>query len=460
MRARTLVAVAAMLTLLALPQPTHAQQTPGYSLTLSATLDPVSPISPNEVRAGTEITYRIEHTVPSPVPDVEYYFKTPPGTVFVEARVLEGADLVRTQSGPETPLLAGPEGLADVVIYAEPTAPTGSIEVTVRVNNTYQGAINGIARFLGRGPGDIGAGSSNALTFQFDHGDGVPGQLVASSFVDFNGNAVFDQDEVPQSCAIYVYSDLTGTRIPDSLSEPTDASLPLASVGATTADGPARINLFPGRYSVLYGACDTPLSPTGNPFNAYEPVDRPPVTRISNESGTVSYEIQTFDIVSTEITEVVRAAQPIDALAPPTDLRFNGAQILTWTDRADGEDGYQIDVSGTVITQLHAPPNSEGFTLPASFYICGFNDIMVSVTATLGGATGYPVTAQYIVVSDCAFPPPLFPPNTGAGHTSSANVGLIALIATLGAAFATTGVVLRTRPFRQPPASDLQHLTS
>ena len=71
MRTRTIIATLALLTLVALPNTTHAQQTPGYALTLSANIDPVSPIAPREVKAGTKITYRIEHTVPSPVPGTD-----------------------------------------------------------------------------------------------------------------------------------------------------------------------------------------------------------------------------------------------------------------------------------------------------------------------------------------------------------------------------------------------------
>jgi hypothetical protein len=429
-----LVALAVLVVVAA--QPTSAQETPGFSLQLYADLpaaDPSAPGDPFAVRAGTEIHYRIEATVPSPAPDVEYYFETPPGSVFVSADVGEGATI---------DIEEGARGNA--VVFAMPTEPFSRIEVTVRVNDTYQGPVSATARFRGRGPGDIGPGSSNVVTFQFDHGDGVPGQLMADAFVDMNGNAVFENDDVRSRCPVYVYDDLTDFLVPDDVTSPTDARLPLASIGEVTFEEPARINLFAGRYSVFLGACDTPLPPSGAPQTTFELIDRPPVTRISDESGSASYEVQTIDMASTQITELVRAEQPVGASATPVDLRFEGARLLRWTDRAEGETGYRIEVTGTATGTFELPPDSTEFTLPEEFIRCSFNELHVAVSAVSRGAAGYPARTDLTLITDC-FVLPVTPPGTGFG-TSAARTGVPArafAVVIAGLLLAGAGIALR-----------------
>lgn len=386
-------------------------QQPGYSLELYADLpgiDPNAPGDPFSVRRGSEIRYRIEATVPSSDIGRAYYFELPPGTDIMEEAGAGGEPL--EVEGATLEVGEGPSG---TFVTAITTSTFSRLEVSARVNDTYQGPVVAIARFRGDGPGDIGPGSSNEGVFQFDHGDGVPGQLVADTFVDMNANVVFEQDDVRQSCPVYVYEDLSGMTLPDDISSPLDARLPLSSISEVTFDEPARIPLFAGTYSVYFGGCDTPLPPSGSPVTSFELFDSPPVTRIATGSGAAMFELQTVTIKSTEISTATRAVQPVGPTATPISLTFDGWN-LTWVDRADGEDSYHVEVSGSRQGVFDLPANSKSFTLlPELLASCGETyDAFFSVTARFRGAGGYPGTANLRVAVECA---PVLPPNTGSG---------------------------------------------
>ena len=435
---KSLVTALAMIALIPLRLSANVQEASGYKLALHANLpaDTRPPADPFSVRAGTQILYRIDATVPSPVPDVEYYFETPPGTLYVSAEPREGAqiktELLHSASG-------NPKGQGDVRVVIKPRASFSSVTVTVRVNDIYQGPINAIARFRGKGAGDAGAGASNRGVFQFDHGDGVPGQLLANAFVDMNGNGIFELDDVRQSCPVYVYRDVVGTRLPDDISEATDARLPLASVGQTTFDEPARINLFAGRYSVFLGGCDTPLPPSRVPQTTFDLIDRPPVARIPNHAGTISYEVQTIEIVSTGVAEIVRAQQPVGATATPIDVRFDADGVLRWTDRADGETAYRVDVSGTTSATFELPADSTQFTLPKELGHCGTIELQFAVSAVSGGNAGYPAQTRLVAIADCA---PIVAPDTGSGpqHPSGPPNTVALVLLSIGAVLTAAGI--------------------
>ncbi len=428
------------LTPLGISTTANAQEATSYELALHANLpaaDPRSPGDPFAVRAGTQILYRIDATVPSLAPDVEYYFETPPGTLFVSAQAQEGAR-IKTELQPWAS--GNPKGQGDVRVVVEPRAAFGSVNVTVRVNDVYQGPIDAIARFRGKGPGNAGTGASNRVVFQFDHGDGVPGQLLADAFVDMNGNGIFESDDVRQSCPVYVYRDLAGMRVPDDVAEPTDARLPLASVGHTSFDEPARINLFPGRYSVLLGGCDTPLPPSGVPQTTFDPIDHPAVVRIPNQASTASYEVQTIDITSTRVAEIVRAQQPVGATATPVDVRFDADGALRWTDRADGETGYRVEISGSTRATFELPAGSTRFMFPEGITRCGAsNDIQIAVSAVSGGDAGYPARTRSVVAVDCV---PIEAPDTGSGPQprGDQSTAVALMLLSIGAVFACAGV--------------------
>lgn len=446
---RTILAAAALLTALAYAAPSTAQETPGYALELSATLPdelPGGPCCPGEVERGTLIRYTIEHTVPTPVPDVTYTFYTPPGTLFVSAEALDGAEISTAIAGGDDD--RDPVGRGEVLVSVEALAPVGAVEVRVRVNDTYQGSIEAIARFVGGGPGDPGAGASNTVIHPFNHGDGVPGSLAASSFVDMNGNLVFDADDVGERCRVYVYEDLTGETVPAGLTGATDARLPLASVGDTDETGTARINLFAGAYTVMFGSCDTPLPPSGAPQTAFEIRGQPPVSRVLDTAANY-YEVQgPVTIESTEITTLIHSSQPVGAAAPPTDVRFDGPGTVRWVDRAEGETSYQVTAqSGALTRTFELPADSTSFTLPEEFRVqCGqLTQINVAVAAVSRGAAGYPVRAQMRVIADCALP--ITPPRTGHGaaadDATNAPVAAAIALAGIGAALTITGSTRR-----------------
>jgi hypothetical protein len=422
------------------PTSVNAQLASEYKLALHANLpasDVRAPLDPFAVRAGTEIVYRVDATVPAGVTGIEYYFETPPGTLFISAEVREGARI----STELQPWASGnPRGQGDVRVVAKPLAPFGSFTVTVRVNAVYQGPVSAVARFRGKPAGGAGAGASNPVVFQFDHGDGVPGQLVVDAFVDMNGNGLVESDDVRQSCGVYVYQDLSRTVLPDDLPEPTDARLPLASVGETSFDQPALINLFPGRYSVSLGSCDTPLPPSGIPETTFEVRYQPPPTAVPNKAATAAYDVQTVDILGNQIARIVTASQPVGPTATPTDLRFDASGILRWTDRADGETAYRVEISGAASGTFELPAGSTQFVIPADLLPCGTNNVDVVISAMVDGAAGYPARAVSPVDGACVRP--ITAPQTGMGPQRRGDWSdLIVASLSLGIWFGAAGIL-------------------
>lgn len=428
---RTALALAILATIsMASQTPTRAAQDSGYSLELYADLldvDPNGPGDPFSVRRGSEIRYRIEATVPASDVGRAYFFELPAGTHLIDIEDAEGLTL-ETEEGP-----------SGTFVTATTTSWFSRVEINARVNNTYQGPVIAVARFRGNGPGDAGPGSSNEAVFQFDHGDGVPGQLVADSFVDMNANLALEPDDVRQSCPVYVYEDLAGTSLPDDISSPLDARLPLASIGQVTFDEAARITLFTGTYSVYFGGCDTPLPPSGLPVTTFELFDEPPISIVTSASGTATFEVQRAEIVSTEITAVTRAVQPIGANATPVALAFDGG-ALTWIDRADGEDQYRIDITGSIQRAFDLPANSTSLSLAEDLLpSCGAYDLSLAVAAVSRGAGGYPARLKVAGANDCA---QVRPPNTGSGRADRKSSSPKWIIVLAGSALAVAAVAV------------------
>src|SRR5438270_5404968 len=129
-----------------------AQTPAGYSLALPAATDSPTPIAgvgtaQNLVGPGTQITYTIKHTERATL-QIVYQFITPLGTTFVSARAISGARIIETE-----PFVKGasPVGQGGVFVKVEPTAVSGSVAVTVRVNDIWQGTVSAQAYFLATG---------------------------------------------------------------------------------------------------------------------------------------------------------------------------------------------------------------------------------------------------------------------------------------------------------------------
>jgi hypothetical protein len=399
----------------------------GFSLALSGV-----PSGPDSLHPGAVITYVINHTEPAGA-GATYQIIIPPGTTFVSARAVSGAD-VWTDVQSFTP--PAPQHL--VTVFARPTAPTGSIEVKVRVNAIWQGTVTAEARFL-----FTALGASNAIDASVVLPDGVPGQVVASAFVDLNGDAVLGPDDIAESCPIWVYSDLTGTRVPDALSGTDDPRLPLVASAHSDETGVARINLLPGRYAVLLGGCDVPLPPSGLPETTFDVISTPPETPILSVSGAATYRVQLVDVQSTKLTNVIRAERPIGPTASPTDLRWDGLTV-TWVDNAAGESSYQVSIqSSTDAGTFTLPANSTRFVIPSRFMVpCGATSLQVTVTAAIGGVAGYPSRAFIGSVADC-LPQPVRAPNAGTGPGAHAQVParVAGLLLAAGLALVVLGAV-------------------
>lgn len=404
MRRGAFISIAAAAILLLCQAHAGAQAVPGYSLVLTAT--PLGSGGMGDlIRPGTVIAYTISHTEPPPA-NVTYQFITPIGTTFLSAQALTGARTTVETSFP-TPTSVGPVGQADVRVLVEPRAVQGTVSVKVRVNDIWQGMVTAQADFLA-----TGIGGSNVIAGEVSLGDGVPGQLVASAFVDLNGNGLVDFGDVAENCQVYVYTDLTGKRVPDDLADPADPRLPLVALALTDQTGTALINLLPGRYAVHFAACAVPASPSGAPLTAVDQVARPPVTHISTQSGASSYDVQIVDVASTRSVDVIFAERPIGAVAAPTDLRFDGLTLI-WVDNAQGETGYQVVIQSETFV---LPPNSTRFVVSARFSVpCGYTDLQLKVAARIGDAAGYPASASLRSIGDCAAPEAVTAPDAGSG---------------------------------------------
>jgi hypothetical protein len=413
----------------------------GFSLTLTGV-----PSGQDSLHAGTVITYVINHAQPAGA-GATYQLVVPPGTTFMSARAVSGAD-VWTDVQSVDPVSS--EHL--VTVFARPIAPAGSVEVKVRVNEIWQGTVTAQARFLFT---DLGA--SNTADASVALGDGVPGQVVASAFVDLNGDAVLGPDDIAESCPLWVYTNLTGTRVPDALYGPDDPRLPLVASGHSDQTGVARINLLPGRYAVLLGGCDVPLPPSGLPETTFDVISAPPETQMLSVSGAASYAVQIVDVQSTKVSNVIRAERPIGPSASPTDLRWDGL-ALTWVDNADGEFGYQVSVQSEGGAETFTlPANSTRFVIPSRFSVpCGMIDLQVKVAAVSRDAAGYPAKAFIRILADC-LPQPVSAPNTGTGpgmraHVASRGAGILLaagfVLVVLGAVSLTKAHVGREPQYR------------
>ena len=410
---------------------------PGYSLTLAASPTGASPA--DRIGPGTTITYRIEHTEPANPGYAVYQFITPTGTTFVSAQAVSGAT-VTVQTSPPTAKGTSASGQADVRVTAAPTAPTGGVVVKVRVNDIWQGSVTAQAYFVA-----TGLGGSNVVSQDVDLGDGVPGQVVTSSFVDMNGNGVADPEDLPESCPVYAYADLTGQHVPDDLTGATDPRLPLVSYASTDEHGIARIDLLQGRYAVYFGACNSP-SPPGGALTSVDVIDVPPATRITSQSGTNSYEVQVVRVASTQVTDVVHAEHPVGPTPAPSELRIDGL-LLTWVDNAEGEASYRVEIQsqagGGHNGAFSLPPNSTRFAIPSELLaVCGFTDLGIAVSAIDdNGGVGFPARTELRSIADCPGPSQVLAPNTGTGPQPPARPRFLVLaaVAALGVAFLTFG---------------------
>ena len=175
---------------------------------------------------------------------------------------------------------------------------------------------------------------------------GPTGLLSVQHFIDLNGNLQSDVGDIGETCGIYVYSDLNGARVPDDISGPTDARLPLVTFGSTDSAGNAGFTLAPGRYSVYTASCDAPPPPSGAAVTSFDVKQQPPATHILTMSGTSFHDVQIVDITVALQTTALTGDRPIGDSAAPTDLHFDDdRRTLLWTDNATGRVSYHIGVA-------------------------------------------------------------------------------------------------------------------
>ena len=360
--------VACVIVMSAVVTHVHAQaDNAGYSLTLTA-----APAG-SEVPRGATITYTIHHSLPRTDPVyVTYRMITPLGTTFVSARAVSGAT-VSAEAVPPAAAGTSPVGQQGVFVDASPTALDGSIIVTVRVEDTWQGPITAQAFFVGTG---FGQGSTISQSVAL--GDGVPGQLVAHRFIDLNGNRVLDPEDFPMSCGVYVYT-------PRSPRDAFRTTLPTPRTRVSPWSPSARQMTRARRVSTCYPAA-TPCTSLAvrrarrRPActSATNVIADPPLTSVLSASGASKYDVQLIDVATTQLTDLVYAEQPAGPLAPPTDLRRDGL-TLTWTDNADGEVAYRVVVQSTAGGAggtFDLPANSMSFLIPSSLLVaCGHTSL-------------------------------------------------------------------------------------
>lgn len=416
-------------------------QTPGYTLELRG---------PARAAPGDTITYTLAHQIPPNGLAVVYSFDLPLGTRFTAVRVVRGVDFLGgvTLSGRSLKDIDAAHDDDPVTqLQFDPKATAGNVEIDVRVGATWQHAeVLARAHFIG-----TGIGASNNVDTRIEQ-PGAQGSLTVRTFVDLDGDMQFDFDDVGELCPLYVFERMLDRQVPDEVVSPTDPRLPLVTYGQTDDSGSAMFLLVPGAYTLLTGACDTPLPPSGQPQTTFEIRSSHPSVRLATVSGNQSFEVQQFEIVGPTETAVINAAQPVGAAASPSDLQLPGGALM-WRDNADGEDSYHVSISGIEGGgEFDLPPNSTHFDLPGGVP-CGGGTINASVTAVSRGAGGYPARFSVVVAADCAFPPAIALPATGLGPSelrSTADIWLWLLLAgSTSAGFAMWAV--RQRLHRDVP---------
>lgn len=380
-------------------------QTSGYALDLRG---------PETAAPADTITYALTHQIPRSGPAVVYSFDLPLGTRFKAVRVIRGVDFVGGITLSGLTLRNINAALDDdpvTQLHFDPKAAEGNVEIDVTVLKTWQhGEVLGRAHFLG-----TGFGSSNNVDTKIEQ-SGARGFLAVRTFVDLDGDMQVDFDDVGELCPLYIYERMRDRQVPDDVGSPTDPRLPLVTYGQTDEAGSAVVPLTPGAYTLLTGACDTPLPPSGQPQTAFELRRSPPSTMLATVSGNQRFEVQQFEVVAATETTIINAAQPVGAAASPSDLQLPGG-ALVWRDNAEGEDGYHVSISGIEGGgEFDLPPNSVRFDLPGGVP-CGGGTINVSVTAVSRGAGGYPARLRVVVAADCVPTAPLTLPATGGGPT-------------------------------------------
>ncbi len=218
----------------------------------------------------------------------------------------------------------------------------------------------------------------------------VHGTVHVQEFVDFNGNLQFDPGDLGEQCTIYVFSYMgPDYRVPDDVASPDDPRLPFFVKGGTDSEGRISFPLPPGEFAVLRWGCSIP---TGyGPFTAFEVRNVPEVSRVSNVSGTSSWEIQRFEIQADVETQVITARQPLgEPVSPPPDAAL--------TPPSPPGDVFPPSPPGATGPRVETP--STGTRLPATGTgaLASASDGLPLVVAVLLVATGAGLIAAGVAI--------------------------------------------------------------
>ena len=410
------------------------------SITLSALPD----------ATGRVITYSIDARW-EPAGQPEFDFATPLGTTLDDVSSMSGVgsleavmpdESIVKESDPQ--FAAKVRGQAPLLRFGFAAGAThASATLRVRVAPTWQGpAISAQAYFRGTGVAQSGV-ISTLVPIPL-----VTGLVAVRRFVDLNGDLQFAADDVPEQCHVYVYTDLSGTRVPDDVASPTDRRLPLGTLGESDSTGTATFALAPGRYAVYTASCDVPPPAGGAPQTAFDVRQQPAATPVLSESGANRYDVQIVDVAADRQTDAITGEQPVGALAPPTGVMLTGRGV-NWDDRATGESGYHL--VGTWNGQPGAfdlPANATSFVLPEALQArCGENVFSVSLAAFGAGGSGYSARADGTLIVDCfGLSTPATMPDTGASSRDRAHSRTRFALVVMGiGAVATVAGVLGAR---------------
>jgi hypothetical protein len=197
--------------------------------------------------------------------------------------------------------------------------------------------------------------------------------------VDVSFSPDRDNELQPADCHIYVYSDLSNTRLPAGTTSPRDTRLPVVTSGPTERDGIAEFTLAAGSYTVAVDNCQHDRDARGQGLTTgytgrpccWHPDGEPDIKILRDELGEPSFVAQHVQVAAGETStalfkdwgeEVPPSRRTVWLIAGLVlVIVLCGAALGSWMR------GRYMPSSNPVNPKRYEPPSDEGERKPATF---------------------------------------------------------------------------------------------